>query len=43
MFPADEDGSEPPTDTPPSPPAPEPPSDGDKPKRSGGSHLRVVK
>src|ERR1700761_1251031 len=37
MFPADEDGSEPPTDTPPSPPAPEPPGDGDKPKRSGGS------
>jgi stringent starvation protein B len=47
MFPAEEEGGEPPTDNPPSPPAPEPPSDGggtggDKPKRSG-SHLRVVK
>lgn len=45
MFPAEEDDGEPPNDTPPSPPpAPEPPSaDGDKPKRGGGSHLRVVK
>jgi len=45
MFPADEEeGGEPPTDTPPAPPEPEPPSsDGDKPKRGGGSHLRVVK
>lgn len=44
MFPADEDGGEPPNDTPPSPPEPEPPSgDGDRPKRGGGSHLRVVK
>ena len=47
MFPAEEEGGEPPTDNPPSPPAPEPPNDGggtggDKPKRSG-SHLRVVK
>ena len=45
MFPAEEDehGGEPPSDTPPSPPEPEPPTDGDKPKRGGGSHLRVVK
>lgn len=45
MFPAEEDGSEPPNDNPPSPPpAPEPPStDSDKPKRGGGSHLRIVK
>jgi stringent starvation protein B len=46
MFPAEEgehDG-EPPNDNPPSPPEPEPPTgDGDKPKRGGGSHLRVVK
>jgi stringent starvation protein B len=43
MFPAEEeDGGDPPSDTPPSPPAPEAPTDGDKPKR-GGSHLRVVK
>jgi stringent starvation protein B len=42
MFPADEDGGDPPSDAPPSPPAPESTPDGDKPKRSG-SHLRVVK
>jgi stringent starvation protein B len=36
-------GNEPPSDTP-SPPEPEPPSgNGNKPKRGGGSHLRVVK
>jgi stringent starvation protein B len=45
MFPAEEDehGGESPSDTPPSPPEPEPPTDGDRPKRGGGSHLRVVK
>jgi stringent starvation protein B len=46
MFPAEEEehGGEPPSDTPPSPPEPEPPSgNGNKPKRGGGSHLRVVK
>lgn len=45
MFPADEEeGGEQAGDTPPSPPEPEPPSgDGDKPKKGGGSHLRVVK
>jgi stringent starvation protein B len=42
MFPADEDGGDPPSDTPPPSSTPEPTSDGDKPKR-GGSHLRVVK
>jgi stringent starvation protein B len=45
MFPADEEeGGDSPNDTPPAPPEPEPPSgDGNKPKRGGGSHLRVVK
>lgn len=45
MFPADEEeGGEQAGDKPPSPPEPEPPSgDGDKPKKGGGSHLRVVK
>jgi len=44
MFPADEEDGEPPHNPPPPPPSPEPPStDGDKPKRGAGSHLRVVK